>query len=252
MANVKLSTKAVGSIVKIKVNGAVEDFIIVHQGKPSSIYDDSCDGTWVLLKDIYTISLFSNYGSNSYKASNIHSYLNSTFYDLIDSDIRAAIKQVKIPYWNGTGNGGSLATVANGLSTKVFLLSSYEVGNSDGYYIPQDGAKLDYFESGDGANYERIAYYSSRAEYWWLRSPYTSGNSNPWAVSSTGSVGSYSTGNRFGIRPAFILPSTLVVSDDARSVSTLHLPSARTAQLLARRTRPLHGSIPSPMPTATP
>ena len=30
------------------------------------------------------------------------------------------------------------------------------------------------------------------------------------------------------------------------------VPSARTAQLLARRTRPLHGSIPSPMPTATP
>lgn len=38
----------------------------------------------------------------------------------------------------------------------------------------------------------------------------------------------------------------------ARSVSTLHLPSARTAQLLARKTRPLHGSIPSSMPTATP
>lgn len=227
MANVKLSTKAVGSIVKIKVNGAVEDFIIVHQGKPSSIYDDSCDGTWVLLKDIYTISLFSNYGSNSYKASNIHSYLNNTFYNLIDSDIRAAIKQVKIPYWNGNGNSGSLATGANGLSTEVFLLSSYEVGNSNGYYIPQDGAKLDYFESGDGANYERIAYYSSRAEYWWLRSPYTSGDSNPWAVSSTGSVGSYSTGNRLGIRPAFILPSTLVVSDGG-TVSINTAPTVST------------------------
>lgn len=224
MAYVTLSSKAIGSTIKLKVNGSAKDFIVVHQGKPSSIYDDSCDGTWVLLKDIYTISLFSDYGKNSYKASNIHSYLNSTFYNLIDSDIRAAIKQVKIPYWNGTGNGGSLATVANGLSTKVFLLSSYEVGNSDGYYIPQDGAKLDYFESGDGANYERIAYYSSRAEYWWLRSPYTSGDSNPWAVSSTGSVGSYSTGNRFGIRPALILPSTLLVSDDG-TVSTNTAPS---------------------------
>lgn len=224
MAYVTLSSKAIGSTIKLKVNGSAKDFIVVHQGKPSSIYDDSCDGTWVLLKDIYTISLFSDYGKNSYKASNIHSYLNSTFYNLIDSDIRAAIKQVKIPYWNGTGNGGSLATVANGLSTKVFLLSSYEVGNSDGYYIPQDGAKLDYFESGDGANYERIAYYSRRAECWWLRSPYTSGDSNPWAVSSTGSVGSYSTGNRFGIRPALILPSTLLVSDDG-TVSTNTAPS---------------------------
>lgn len=42
MANVRLGAKAVGSIVKIKVNGAAKDFIIVHQGKPSSVYDDSC------------------------------------------------------------------------------------------------------------------------------------------------------------------------------------------------------------------
>ena len=51
MASVKLSTKAVGSIVKLKVDGTLRDFIVVHQGKPSSLYDASCDGTWLLLKD---------------------------------------------------------------------------------------------------------------------------------------------------------------------------------------------------------
>lgn len=223
MANVKLSTKAVGSIVKIKVNGAAEDFIVVHQGLPSSIYDDSCDGTWVLLKDIYVTDRFSNNGYNSYKDSNIHSYLNNTFYNLIDSDIRAAIKQVKIPYWNGKGNRGSLATGSNGLSAKIFLLSSYEVGKLNGYYIPQDGAELDYFESDS----TRIAYYSGRAEFWWLRSPVTSGDSNPWVVKSDGSVESYSSGNRFGVRPAFILPSTLVVSDDG-TVSINTAPTVST------------------------
>ena len=223
MANVKLSTKAVGSIVKIKVNGAVEDFIVVHQGLPSSIYDDSCDGTWVLLKDIYVTDRFSNNSYNSYKDSNIHSYLNNTFYDLIDSDIRAAIKQVKIPYWNGKGNRGSLATGSNGLSAKIFLLSSYEVGKLNGYYIPQDGAELDYFESDS----TRIAYYSGSAEFWWLRSPVTSGDSNPWVVKSDGSVESYSSGNRFGVRPAFILPSTLVVSDDG-TVSVNTAPTVST------------------------
>ena len=103
MANVRLGAKAVGSTVKIKVNGTVKDFIIVHQGKPSSVYDDSCNGTWVLMKDIYTTYTFGN--NNSYKDSSIHTYLNGTFYNLIDSDIRAAIKQVKIPYQNGTGGG---------------------------------------------------------------------------------------------------------------------------------------------------
>lgn len=221
MANVKLSTKAVGSTVKIKVNGAAKDFIIVHQGKPSSIYDDSCNGTWVLLKDIYTTSTFGN--SNSYKDSSIHSYLNSTFYNLIDSEIRAAIKQVKIPYQNGTGSGGSLATGTSGLSTKVFLLSGYEVGwtTSDSGYFPKDGAKLDYFGSSSGGNSKRIAYNGSSAAVWWLRSPGTGVASSIWCVKSDGGDGNWSYNVSCGVRPAFILPSELSVSDDGTvSVNT--------------------------------
>ena len=71
MANVKLGTKAVGSIVKIKVNGASKDFIVVQQGNPNtSTYDSSCNGTWLLMKDIYTTSTFGN--NNSYKDSSIY------------------------------------------------------------------------------------------------------------------------------------------------------------------------------------
>ena len=224
MANVKLSTKAVGSIVKIKVNGAAKDFIIVHQGLPSSAYDASCNGVWVVMKDIYTTSTFGN--SNSYKDSSIHSYLNSTFYNLVDSEIRAAIKQVKIPYQNGTGSGGSLATGANGLSTKVFLLSGYEVGwtTSDNGYFPKDGAKLDYFGSGSGGNSKRIAYNGSSAAFWWLRSPSADGTSNVWYVNSDGSNYGWYYSSTYGVRPAFVLPSELVVSDDG-TVSTNTAPA---------------------------
>ena len=193
MANVKLGTKAVGSIVKIKVNGASKDFIVVQQGNPNtSTYDSSCNGTWLLMKDIYTTSKFGN--DNSYKDSSIHTYLNGTFYNLIDSNIRAAIKQVKIPYQNGTGSGGSLATGSNGLSTKVFLLSGYEVGwtTSDNGYFPKDGVRLAYF-----------------------------GNSSDGSSSSLWYNGSY------GVRPAFILPSTLVVSDDG-TVSVNTAPTVST------------------------
>ena len=49
MASVALGTKSVGSIVKLKENGAAVNYIVVHQGKPSSSYDSSCDGTWLLL-----------------------------------------------------------------------------------------------------------------------------------------------------------------------------------------------------------
>lgn len=228
MANVKLGTKAVGSIVKIKVNGASKDFIVVQQGNPNtSTYDSSCNGTWLLMKDIYTTSTFGN--NNSYKDSSIHTYLNGTFYNLIDSNIRAAIKQVKIPYQNGTGSGGSLATGSNGLSTKVFLLSGYEVGwtTSDNSYFPRDGAKLDYFGSGSGGNSKRVAYNGSSAAVWWLRSPDTSNYSYVWGVGAGGSYGYGWYSNSYGVRPAFILPSTLVVSDDG-TVSVNTAPTVST------------------------
>ena len=48
-----LASMAVGSTVKLKVDGTLWDFIVVHQGRPSSLYDVSCDGTWLLMKDIY-------------------------------------------------------------------------------------------------------------------------------------------------------------------------------------------------------
>ena len=233
MANVKLGTKAVGSIVKIKVNGASKDFIVVQQGNPNtSTYDSSCNGTWLLMKDIYTTSAFGN--NNSYKDSSIHTYLNGTFYNLIDSNIRAAIKQVKIPYQNGTGSGGSLATGSNGLSTKVFLLSGYEVGwtTSDNGYFPKDGVRLAYFGNSSGGNSKRVAYNGSSATVWWLRSPSTNGSGIVWGVDTDGSRNYGWYGDSYGVRPAFILPSTLVVSDDG-TVSTNTAPAinARSTNL---------------------
>lgn len=225
MANVKLGTKAVGSIVKIKVNGASKDFIVVQQGNPNTgTYDSSCAGTWLLMKDIYTTSTFGN--NNSYKDSSIHTYLNGTFYNLIDSNIRAAIKQVKIPYQNGTGSGGSLATGSNGLSTKVFLLSGYEVGwtTSDNGYFPKDGVRLAYFGNSSGGNSKRVAYNGSSAAIWWLRSPRTDDAYYVWNVGTGGSRDYYWCYDSYGVRPAFILPSTLVVSDDG-TVSTNTAPA---------------------------
>lgn len=217
MANVKLGTKAVGSIVKIKVNGASKDFIVVQQGNPNtSTYDSSCNGTWLLMKDIYTTSTFGN--NNAYKDSSIHTYLNSTFYNLIDSQIRAVIKQVKIPYTNSGVQSG-----ANGLSTKVFLLSGTEVGFSGVSYMNTEGAKLSYFDSAS----KRVAYNGSSAAIWWLRSPGTSNGNYVWSVNTDGSDGYIWCGNSYGVRPAFVLPSTLVVSDDG-TVSVNTAPTVST------------------------
>ena len=221
MANVLLSTKAVGSTVKLKVNGTAKEFIVVHQGKPSSLYDDSCNGTWLLMKDIYENRVWQSGNINKYESSDIHTYLNKTFLNLFESNIRDAIKQVKIPYRKNGGSGGTDQSGANGLSAKIFLLSGYEVGwtTSDYSYFPVDGAKLSYFESGTGtsANNKRIANLNGSAAYWWLRSPNTDDTYYVWLVYSNG-LGRNASGSR-GVRPALILPSTLLVSDDG-TVST--------------------------------
>ena len=223
MANVLLSTKAVGSTVKLKVNGTAKEFIVVHQGKPSSLYDDSCNGTWLLMKDIYENRVWQSGNINKYESSDIHSYLNNTFLKLFDSNIQGAIKQVKLPYRKNGGSGGTDQSGANGLSAKIFLLSGYEVGwtTSDYSYFPVDGAKLSYFESGTGtsANNKRIANLNGSAAFWWLRSPYTDGAGGVWFVLANGDYGLGSASYSYGIRPALILPSTLLVSDDG-TVST--------------------------------
>ena len=154
MANVLLSTKAVGSTVKLNVDGALKEFLVVHQGKPSSIYDNSCNGTWLLMKDCYVSRAWHSSNVNKYESSDIHTYLNNTFLKLLDSNIQEAVKQVKLPYRQNGGSGGTDRNGANGLSTKIFLLSGYEVGftTSDNSYFPVDGAKLSYFESGTGSS----------------------------------------------------------------------------------------------------
>ena len=227
MANVKLGTKAVGSVLKLNLNGSPKNFIVVHQGKPSSLYDDSCDGTWVLMQDIHSTRQWDG-SNNDYKNSDIHSWLNGTFLNLFDANIREAIKQVKIPYHNGTGSSGSVASGANGLSCKIFLPSGYELGwtKSDNSYFPQDGAKLDYFTAGTGsaANKKRIAKYNGSATNWWTRSPYTSDSDGVWGVYSGGGYNYWGCSNTYGVRPAFVLPSTLSVSDDG-TVSTNAAPT---------------------------
>ena len=223
MASVALGTKSVGSIVKLKENGAAVNYIVVHQGKPSSSYDSSCDGTWLLRQDIAENRVWDSGNSNVLESSDIHSYLNNTWINRYDTDIRNAIKQVKIPYRQNGGSGGTDRNGANGLSCKIFLLSGYEIGftTSDNPYFPVDGAKLAYFEAGTGSSAlnKRIAYLNGSAAFWWLRSPYTGNSNYVWYVYTDGGCYLSYASSSYGIRPALVLPSTLLVSDDG-TVST--------------------------------
>lgn len=228
MASVALGTKSVGSIVKLKENGAAVNYIVVHQGRPSSSYDTSCDGTWLLRQDIAENRVWDSGNSNVLESSDIHSYLNNTWINRYDTDIRNAIKQVKIPYRQNGGSGGTDRSGSNGLSCKIFLLSGREVGftNNESSYFPNDGAKLDYFLSGNdsSAQQKRIAKLNGSAAGWWLRSPSAYNTRYVWYVGSNGNCYGWNANDSYGVRPALVLPSTLLVSDDG-SITTNTAPT---------------------------
>ena len=226
MAYVTLSSKAIGSTIKLKVNGSAKDFIVVHQGKPSSVYDDSCNGTWLLMKDIYESRQWHSSNTNDYANSTIHSYLNSTFLAMFDSNIQKAIKQVKLPYRKGSGTSTTVTSGSNGLSAKIFLLSATETSFSFSYMPSGEGAELAYFKgcADNSSDSKRVAYLNGSATYWWLRSPYCSNFFSALYVLSNGDWNYSGCSSSYGIRPALILPSTLLVSDDG-TVSTNTAPS---------------------------
>lgn len=227
MAYVTLSSKAIGSTIKLKVNGSAKDFIVVHQGKPSSVYDDSCSGTWLLMKDIYENRQWHSSNTNDYANSTIHSYLNSTFLNLFESNIKNAIKQVKLPYRKGSGTSTTVTSGSNGLSAKIFLLSATETSFNFSSYMPSgEGAELAYFKgcADNSSDSKRVAYLNGSATVWWLRSPGCSGFGGALYISSNGDWGNGYCSGSYGIRPALILPSTLLVSDDG-TVSTNTAPS---------------------------
>lgn len=226
MAYVTLSSKAIGSTIKLKVNGSAKDFIVVHQGKPSSVYDDSCNGTWLLMKDIYENRQWHSSNTNDYANSTIHSYLNSTFLNLFESNIKNAIKQVKLPYRKGSGTSTTVTSGSNGLSAKIFLLSATETSFSFSYMPSGEGAELAYFKgcADNSSDSKRVAYLNGSAAGWWLRSPGCNHFDYALYVSSRGDWRNNYCSGSDGIRPALILPSTLLVSDDG-TVSTNTAPS---------------------------
>ena len=216
--DIQASELAVGSTVKLMFTAAETDFIVVHKGKPSSIYDDSCDGLWLLMKNVYQERQLNSNGTNYYHSSELNTWLNGDFLDLFDAAVKNAVKQVKIPCRMFSGRNLADLSGANGLSTKVFVLSCYELGwtkdNND--YLPLDGAKLDYFDAGTGssANQKRIALYDGVANRHWTRSLYASGNDkyHIWNVWANGTYGT-ATGSGegyYGVRPALILPHNTI------------------------------------------
>lgn len=202
----------IGTVVKLAENGALVDYLVVHQGLPSNLYDVSCNGTWLLRKDILGKLQWHTHDVNDYANSSINAYLNSIFLNRFDSNTCNVIKQVKIPFYFGAG-GNKMHSGTNGLPCKIFLLGAKETGGP----FPGDEALLSYFVFGEGvtANNKRIAYYSNISVFWWTRTAYYDNSTRAWHIRSTGI---FAVDNELtktaGVRPALVVPSETMVSSE--------------------------------------
>ena len=210
MATTTLGNKSVGSIVKLKENGVLVDFYVAKHD-----YENGLNGsgrTLVVRKDCYDTRQWHTSNVNAYATSVIDTWLNSTYKNLLDADIRGVIGTTKIKYTPGNGN-----TTVGTLERAIFLLSVTELGKTASY-ANTEGTALSIASS------LQIAYLNGSAVVQWTRSPRTSSTSNACFLVTGGSVNYYYCSGAYGSRPAFTLPSTLSVSDDG-SVSVNTAPT---------------------------
>lgn len=210
MATTTLGNKSVGSIVKLKENGVLVDFYVAKHD-----YENGLNGSGralVVRKDCYDTRQWHTSNVNAYATSAIDTWLNSTYKNLLDADIRGVIGTTKIKYTPGNGN-----TTVGTLERAIFLLSVTELGRSASY-ANTEGTALSIASS------LQIAYLNGSAVVQWTRSPYTNGAGYAYCLSTDGGVSSNLCYSTYGSRPAFTLPSTLSVSDDG-SVSVNTAPT---------------------------
>lgn len=210
MATTTLGNKSVGSIVKLKENGVLVDFYVAKHD-----YENGLNGsgrTLVVRKDCYDTRQWHTSNVNAYATSAIDTWLNSTYKNLLDADIRGVIGTTKIKYTPGNGN-----TTVGTLERAIFLLSVTELGRSASY-ANTEGTALSIASS------LQIAYLNGSAVVQWTRSPNTNGTSSAYFLVTGGGVNYYYCSSTYGSRPAFTLPSTLSVSDDG-SVSVNTAPT---------------------------
>lgn len=207
---------AVGSSVYMNRNGEPMEFIVIHQGLPdANLYDASCDGTWLLQKYILSTPMYQA-GNTNYGTSTTHiTYLNTNEIAVFDENIQAAIKEVKIPYVNGTDMTSPIASKENGVTSKLFLLSGREVGFTANMYtgLPEDGACLDYFKGTLNLDTKRIGRFpTNAATNWFLRT--TISSSYMMAVGADGGTSTIMFIMNGGMRPALILPKELAYDEN--------------------------------------
>ena len=194
-----LGQKAAGSIIKIKENGVAVDFYVCKHDYESGL--NGAGLTLIVRKDVHSTMAWEADNVNAFSGSDIDNWMNGTYLNSLDPDIRAVIPSTKIYYTPGNGN-----TTVTTISRKIFPLSATELGHTHSY-LKTEGTALSI------AGTLKIAYLNGAATTQWTRSPHTGRANGVWYLGTDGSFHYVNAISTRGARPALTLPSSLSVSD---------------------------------------
>ncbi len=197
MAGLLVSDLEDGTLISIPENGSPVLFY-----KAKSDYESNLNGAGrqlMVRKDCYDIRVWDNGNVNAYASSDLDSWFNSTYKNMLDADIRSLIGTTKIRYTPGNGNW-KVGT----LERAIFALSLTELGQSQSH-ANTEGSALPI------ANTLKVAYLNGRATTQWTRSPSTGSTETAWWLYSDGNVSYDICSYSYGSRPCFTLPATAMV-----------------------------------------
>ena len=204
---IPLNTITPGAILYLNESGSPVPFYIAKHDYESGL--NGMGRTLVVRKDCYDSRQWHSSNVNAYASSAIVSWLNGTYKNLLDADIRGVIGTTKIKYTPGNGNN----TVGT-LECAIFLLSATEMNRSASWFNVE-GTALEIASS------LQIAYMNGSAVVQWTRSPNKDLTSRAVCLYADGSVYYRYCTNTNGSRPAFTLPGDLALAQNPDGTYTL-------------------------------
>ena len=202
---IPLSTITPGAILYLNESGSPVQFYIAKHDYESGL--NGAGRTLVVRKDCYDMRMFGY--TNAYANSSLDSWLCNTYLKLLDADIQAAIGTTKFYYTPDSGN-----TTVTTLQRAVFQLSITELGKTASY-ANTEGSALPI------ASTLKIAYFNGSVCIQWTRTPYMYETLSVCYLGSGGGVSGDRCSHSYGYRPAFTLPGTLGLAQNADGTYTL-------------------------------
>ncbi len=156
-----------------------------------------------------------SYGSNGsyYPASDIDTYLNTTFYNSLPFELRQLILDTTIEVISLEGVD-TAREITEQIKRKVFLLSAKEI-NARSRMANPEGSVISYFET--TGSYIATNKDGKKRNYW-LRSTYQVDDVHAWVVDYEGGRGPAAVSIILGVRPAFCIDKNTPIKKSSTQI----------------------------------